>query len=94
MLCFLLLEVTFLNIYDEFMMPLQDDVRSNYVKCMSINAYYSNQVGDYVTFPTVIWRKLCDSFHCPRTYVCTSYLMNTTATNVIVCVCVCVYIYM
>ena len=91
MLCFGASEVTFSNIYDKYIMLLQDVMQPNYRKFMSINAYFRNQVGEgNVTFPTVIWTKFCDSFHCLITCICASYLTKTTATNAIECVCVCV----
>jgi hypothetical protein len=93
MLCFGISEVTFSNIYDKFIMILQDVMQDNYRKFMSINAYFRNQVAEgNVTFPNVICRKLRYSFRCLITYVCASYLIKSTATNAIeyVCVCLCV----
>ena len=99
MLYFRISEGTFSNIYANFIMLLQDDMQFNYRTFVSINAYFSNQIGEgYGTFPTVICRKLCDSFHCLSTNVSASYLIKTAATNAImfmcacVCGCVCVYV--
>jgi hypothetical protein len=55
----------YIYIHAKFIIPLQDDMPSNYRKCMSLNLYYSIQVGeDYLTIPTAIGRKICDSLHC------------------------------
>ena len=65
---FYISEETFLNVHAKYIMQLQDDMHSKYRKLMSINAYFSTQVGeDNVTFSAVIWRTFCDSFLCLST---------------------------